>query len=315
MKKLLSILLALAMLCAAAYAEPENAEATAGEAPVEGVLDALGEDAYRAAYRALSEGSVIRSGSRGDVAWSVQQTLIAFGQQIEADGSIGPRTLGALNAVQRAFGLDETEALDAAGYARLLSRLLILTDEETARGLLEGALGDEYEYARGCALLIGGRNFLASEAFRESGFGDWEARAASCAMPWPETGTLWKSGEIRGSDTELRVKVNAPEDRAALVKVYTPDGAPVASLFIGGTGEAAARLPAGEYAVRYGAGTEWFGAEDAFGGEGSYRAMTFGEGSKAVGLQSGRSYTITVNADADDPGDGVGTEEARWSDF
>ena len=72
------------------------------------VLDALGDEIYRATYDAICSGEVIRKGSKGDAAKGVQQTLIAFGQDIAADGSVGPKTIGALNAVQAAFGMEQT---------------------------------------------------------------------------------------------------------------------------------------------------------------------------------------------------------------
>ena len=86
-------------------------------------LDALGDAAYRDAWRALKAGEVLRQGSRGDAAKGVQRALIALGQDIAADGIVGPKTMAALNAVRSELGLEPSEALDAEGYAALLRRL------------------------------------------------------------------------------------------------------------------------------------------------------------------------------------------------
>jgi len=103
---------------------------TAAAAPgVEAALEALGVEAYRALYDALSRGEVIGDGSRGDAARGLQQLLAAFGQAVKADGIVGPRTIAALNAVQDQFGLPRTDSLDAEGFAALLPLLLQPTED------------------------------------------------------------------------------------------------------------------------------------------------------------------------------------------
>lgn len=110
-----------------ATAKPEEsaqeAEAAARDPDVDAALDALGEAAYRSAYEALLNGEVIHDGSAGEAAKGVQQTLIALGQPIAADGIVGPKTLAALNAAQTELGLEPTPTLDAPGYAALLKAL------------------------------------------------------------------------------------------------------------------------------------------------------------------------------------------------
>ena len=107
--------------------EPNQTQ-TASESPaepgIEQVLDALGEEAYRDTYEALLAGEIIQKGSKGEAARGLQQTLIAFGQSIVADGNIGPKSIAALNSVQQAHGLEATEMVDAEGYVLLLSALL-----------------------------------------------------------------------------------------------------------------------------------------------------------------------------------------------
>ena len=92
--------------------------------PVEAALAALGVDAYRPLYEALSRGDRVGDGSRGEAAKGLQQLLVAFGQDIRADGIVGPKTIAALNAVQDRYALPRTDALDAAGLAALLPLLL-----------------------------------------------------------------------------------------------------------------------------------------------------------------------------------------------
>ena len=92
--------------------------------PVEAALEALGVDAYRALYDALSAGETVGEGSRGDAARGLQQMLVAFGQKVAVDGIVGPKTIAALKAVQAQYGLSPSEKLDAAGLATLLPLLL-----------------------------------------------------------------------------------------------------------------------------------------------------------------------------------------------
>lgn len=101
----------------------DGAVDSAEEDPVEAALDALGVEAYRRTYRALAAGEVVKRGSKGETARGVQQTLIALGQPLEADGNVGPKTIAALNAAQDACGLARTETLDAEGYGALLAAL------------------------------------------------------------------------------------------------------------------------------------------------------------------------------------------------
>ena len=99
-------------------------------APVESALAALGVTNYRALYDALSRGEAVGDGSRGDAARGLQQLLVAFGQNIRADGIVGPKTLAALNAVQAQYELPQTDRLDAEGLATLLPLLLMNGQDE-----------------------------------------------------------------------------------------------------------------------------------------------------------------------------------------
>ena len=306
--------------------EGAGAAEEADEAPDEGpssavtaedVLNALNDDTYRATYDALLAGEVIQKGSRGDAAKGVQQTLVAFGQGIAVDGDVGPKTIAALNAVQTAFGLEQTEALDADGYAQLLPRLLIATDPDGADALLAGQMdAGEYAYLRACALVAQGKYASARALFAESGWDDWEARAEACVQPWPSNGVLYKNPAVKGSSTELTVKFNTDPDTAMLVKIYTTDDVLARTMFIGGTGKATCSLPAGTYIIKDGTGHDWYGEEEAFGSEGYYEIMTFGDGQQEVQLKKNYSSTITVNVQEDNPdAQGVGSDWESWGDF
>lgn len=93
-------------------------------AQLESALAAMGVTDYPALRDALDSGEAVGEGSRGDAARGLQQLLIAFGQDIRADGIVGPRTIAALKAVQAQYELPQTDALDAEGLAALLPLLL-----------------------------------------------------------------------------------------------------------------------------------------------------------------------------------------------
>ena len=176
--------------------------------------------------------------------------------------------------------------------------------------------GGEYGYMHACALAAQGKFYSAKELFEESGFGDWAARAEACVQPWPKNSVLYKNPNVKGSSTELTVKFNTNPDTAMLVKVYTTDDVLARTMFIGGTGKATCSLPAGTYVIKDGTGKNWYGEEEAFGKEGYYEIMTFGDDEQEVQLKGGYSSTITVNVqEGDSTGEGVGSDWESWDDF
>ena len=291
----------------------------AAETLLEGVFEALGDETYRRTYEALLAGEVIGKGSKGDVARDVQRTLIAFGQDIAADGDVGKKTLAALNAVQTAFGLEPTETLDAAGYAELMPRLLVCLDGEKAEALLSDAYSDrrrsEFVYMKGCALCLEGRYYSARRAFLDSKWGDWNDRAAACVQPWPKNGRLWRNDAVGGGSVTLTIKVKGDPDSAMLVKVYKADGTLAACLFIGGAGKASVSLPSGTYVIKDGVGSAWYGMEEAFGREGYYETMLFDGGEAEVRLKSNYEYTISIDVGSGDGDADIGAVREDWSDF
>ena len=312
MKKLLTILLALALILALPALADETAEVSTDE-----ILSALGIGTYRNTYNALMAGEVVQKGTKSEAARGVQLTLAVFGQKLDVDGNAGPKTIEALNAVQAAFGLPQTQVLDAKGYAELLRMLLIADKPDVAADLLVDQFRPgEFEYLRACALQAKGKFAAAKLAFENCEYGDWMIRAATCVQPWPKTGVLYKNPQVSGSSTELTVKYNSDPEYAMLVKIYTLDNTLARTMFIAGNSKATTRLPAGTYIIKDGRGTEWFGEEDSFGENGSYEIMTFSDGEQTVQLKKNYSSTITVNVrDSDPSGDYVGSDYEDYGDF
>ena len=104
----------------------DEAAAEDEKTAVEAALDALDDDACRAAHRALLAGEVLVKGTRGDLALGVQKLLVVYGQDIELDANVGGKTIAALKAAQASVGLEPTDTLDAAGFEALLVRLPML---------------------------------------------------------------------------------------------------------------------------------------------------------------------------------------------
>ena len=144
---------------------------------------------------------------------------------------------------------------------------------------------------------------------------DAEERAAACAQPLPKSGELYHNREIKGSGMHLTVKVNRNDGKGELIKIYTGDDILASALFVNGNGKASCRLPGGTYHIKAGVGEKWYGTEDAFGWEGSYRTMLFNGGEEYVQLDSGYNYTITVNVEENDRGEGIGSAYEDYGSF
>ena len=174
---------------------------------------------------------------------------------------------------------------------------------------------DEY-YQTGLQYLNEGKFYSAYESFRMSSLEEAQEKAETCIQAWPATGQIWHNSSVKGTNMELTVSVNQDEDRAMIVKIYKGD-VHAATLFIAGTGKATTKLPAGTYTIKDGVGTQWFGANEAFGRDGAYETMTFGDdGTSQVQLKSGHAYTITINVTNPDPNaDSVGSEYQDWEGF
>lgn len=175
--------------------------------------------------------------------------------------------------------------------------------------------GDQAEYQKAQKLYKAGKYYSAMKAFQESAWKDWRKQANACVQKWPKNKEIWRNKSVKGSDVKLTVKVNGvKKDEAMLVKIYTKAGKLASCLFIGGTGKATAKLPAGTYTLMSGTGKTWFGYIEAFGEEGKYSSMLFNGGKKTVALKRRGIYTITVHPTTSQ-GTTVGSQDETWKTF
>ena len=149
------------------------------------------------------------------------------------------------------------------------------------------------DYQDGIRFMDEGKYYSAHEAFLKSDTKSAMDMAQKCIQSWPETGELWHNPSVNESNMELIIKVIQESNQATLVKIYR-ENLHVADLFIGGTGQATAKLPAGIYIIKDGVGSDWYGLTEAFGRSGLYETLIFDEDDETV-FQSGYAYTITIS--------------------
>ena len=167
-------------------------------------------------------------------------------------------------------------------------------------------------YRAGLEFMKDDKYYSAYECFCNSSAEYAWAMAQECLLPWPETGEVWKDWSLGDGNTELVIQVNQPEDQAMMIRIIK-DGQTVSCLFVGGTGTVSKQLPAGVYTIKDGTGMQWFGYKEAFGPDGYYETMMFGDEDE-VSLDAGYSYTLTVNTD-EITGEGVGSDPEDWDGF
>ena len=186
-----------------------------------------------------------------------------------------------------------------------------------ARKMEAEEAGDSAKYAEADALFKQEKYYSAKQAYLESGYRDYAARAAACEQEWPGTGELWHSPAHRSLALDLTIHVNQPEETGWFGRGVQAEGGTVSNLFISGTGEVTVSLPEGLYAIRCGTGGVWYGTREAFGKKAYYERMTFDEdGTDTVFLQSGHAYTLSINIEQSEAeGTGVDSEEEDWEDF
>ncbi len=177
-------------------------------------------------------------------------------------------------------------------------------------------VANDEDYQAGLQYMKEEKYFSAYESFGMSSLDEAREMAEQCVQKWPRTGEIWHNPAFKSNSMELTVSVNQSDEHAMLVRIYQKDQL-AACLFIGGTGRATAKLPAGTYVIKDGVGTEWFGLKEAFGRNGSYETMTFGDDdAEEVRLQANHAYTITINVSDHTPGaDSVGSEYEDWESF
>ena len=289
MKKLIAVLLVLAMLLPCAFAS-----AAYEENGMRSVLAKLDKNSYTVAYDAFLEGEVLQSGASGDVAKALQRVLKAFGQDVSTDGKAGGGTFKALNKVQKRYGMEQTDYVDAEVFSQLLCALLVYQEGTGAEDyVLEAGMEEaHYLYCLGRKQASDGHYYRAKQSFEESGWADWAERADSCEKDWPKDSRIWKSSSC-GSGVTVKFKVkNSESSTAHCLKIYNSDDKLVAVLFIGGNGSAQTSLKPGRYTIKQGDGETWYGRKDTFGEEGWYSVWTY-NGSDSIKFKSGYIYTLT----------------------
>ena len=201
------------------------------------------------------------------------------------------------------------QKLDLAGLVNALAK-------DVLQPALYAARDYDDAYLEALQYLKEGKYYSAYASFRNSYADNADARAEACVQPWPKNGEVWRSSAAKKKNMELTIKVQQDQDRAFLARIYQ-GGTLLSCLFIGGSGKATTKLPAGTYMIKDGVGTQWFGVKEAFGRAGDYSTMTFSNnGSQTVSLKSGHAYTITINAaEADPNADSVGSQYESWEGF
>lgn len=308
MKKLISVLLVLAMLLPCAFA---SADFDANE--MDAVLRALDKNSYNAAYAALLDGEVLERGAEGTNAKALQRVLKAFGEDVSTDGKLGSGAFKALNKVQKRYGMEQTDYVDAEVFAELLCALLVHQDGAKAEDyvIAAGMPEDEYLYCLARKQASDGHYYRAKLSYEESGWADWADRADSCEKDWPKDSRIWKSSSIgSGVTVKFRVK-NSDSNTATCFKVYNSDEKLVAVIFIGGNGSAQTGLKPGRYTIKQGNGENWYGRKDAFGEEGWYSTWTFDGGKDTIKFKSGYIYTLTTGVSNGN----AGGRSETWGNF
>ena len=279
------------------------------------ILAALDDPIYSDTLAALQSSEPITQGTVNQTASGLQQTLSDLGCEISIDGSAGPGTFSTLNGLLTAFGMDETDKVDAAVYTEILKLLLLTTDETTARDLLADEFGiDEdpgkFEYLLGCSYYAQGKYYSAKEAFENSQYKDYEQRAAACVQPWPQNGVLKHDPNYNGG-ASLTIEVNSSDaDLGHYFILCTEDLNFVSGLFITGSGSATTYFPGGVYKVLEFSGDTWYGDLENFGPDGHREIMVFDEyedDRNKTWLGNEGGWVITVNV-ADAAGAAVSDE-------
>lgn len=184
--------------------------------------------------------------------------------------------------------------------------------------LLQGtdaAAGDKNLYDKAYSLYESGKYYDAHEMFIQSQYGDWERMAKKCVRRWPKNGQTYRDTSQWLQDAKLTFQVEQPKDTAVFIRVFKDDKL-LSEVFIGGTDTVSLNVPGNStYTIKDGVGSEWYGNKDAFGANGAYETMTFGEHEEeTIYLMARYSYTITINVD-NVIGEDVGSQDEEWQNF
>lgn len=170
----------------------------------------------------------------------------------------------------------------------------------------------EYEHAN--ALFNEGKYYSAKVAFENSGYEDWEQRAAECVQTMPETGELWHNESMYSDSMTIEFAANQQDGEGMYITVYSEDNEPAVGLFINGSDSVVTNIPGGNYYIKDATGTEWYGSDEQFGPDGHYESMVFDEveGDRYLTvLDDGYAWAISINTGTEE-GQGVGSEENGW---
>ena len=282
----------LPILASAAY--------DADAALMEDVLNLLGKDSYRNTYNLLLANYEIKKGSEGTVVKGLQSMLKAFGEDISVDSYADSTTIDCMRHVQSVLGLETTQTLDLASFKKLLIRLAVFKKNDDAYAMLVKDhyyfTSSEFEYVRGCCMMLKENYYSAKLSFEKSMWGDYRSRAASCARSWPEDGLIWQKDSSRGSH-KLVIKASGQRyNSASVYKIYKKSNNKlVATLFIGAEGKASVKLAGGEYYMRLGTGSTWYGDNELFGDEVVFDRFEFYNGDTTFNMSKYSTYTITID--------------------
>lgn len=269
-------------------------------------------------YRYVSEGNTLGKGCEAEYGKSMQSLLNLLGRDIQVDGAVGSKTIEALNRVQYAIGVPETEAMDITTLDALLACAVCLEEESIARQYFPS--DNDYYYYKGCGLLAQGCGYQALDELKKSTRVGTMERQAKCEMEKPQNGQVYRNPDYPNGGTRLNICVEScATAQSAYFKLYLESGELVAGLFLHETGTVSADLPAADYIIKMGTGYKWYGEVDSFGKDpGSYyEVMTFDSaGTQVVTLDYGYEFTLTINtATVDSGASSVGAQNQNWEEF
>ncbi len=316
-KRFLSFLLAFLLLCTSgALAEATPEPTIQDEEVYQQVLNALGSELYSEAYQFLKDGSIFKSGVKKSAAKGLQQLIVQLGEKTTVNGTVSGKTISALNKAQEAFGLTKEKTVNLDSYKQLLVCALFMQDVAVARSILEEVFPmEQLDYLEAAVCFKNGRFYTAQGMYQAISYLDSAERAEKCVQKWPKNGQVYRNPDYKSTKTRLTIKGVVGDGQATYIKIYTPDNVLVSTVFIASSKSASVRLPAGTYRMKVGAGTSWYGPEEAFGNgyDAFYSILTFDEsGTDSITLDSGYQYTLTLGGVTDG---NVGSQGEDWSSF
>ena len=122
-------------------------------------------------------------------------------------------------------------------------------------------------------------------------------------QPWPSNGEIFHSDSAAGEQAALNISIgNLASGYAAMVKLCTVSGETVRCLFAGNTNggsqsvQLSTSLPGGDYILKIGVGTNWYGRRTVFGAEGTYSRFLLDDNQSVIPLEAGYPYTLYIDA-------------------